>query len=417
MSQPQNTAQPFLTDMTQLTAEIISIGDELTSGQRLDTNSQWISQQLGAIGVRVMYHSTVGDNLHANIDVFRQAINRVDLVITTGGLGPTADDLTREAVADAIGVELYQDKQSLAYIKELFLSRGRTMPPKNVVQAEFPVGSIPIHNPEGTAPGIDLSVSEQDNATRVFCLPGVPAEMKQMWNQTVEPAIVAMNPDSKQLIKHFVIKTFGMGESDMERRLPDLIRRGRKPTVGITASYATITLRITTEGDTADECEKQARDTIRTIQECLGDTIYAYHECEIQEVVSKQLADKDERVAVLESGTRGLVSHNLHNTPDTARSLGPCELRTSLSSNYVWEDLENIAGKFHESHNANYSIVVGDVVDGSDDGISTIHVAIVSDKETRIQEFRFTGHSDIRVAKAAKQAINCLRLYLLSTAG
>ena len=122
MSQPQNTAQPFLTDMTQLTAEIISIGDELTSGQRLDTNSQWISQQLGAIGVRVMYHSTVGDNLHANIDVFRQAINRVDLVVTTGGLGPTADDLTREAVADAIGVELYQDKQSLAYIKELFLS-------------------------------------------------------------------------------------------------------------------------------------------------------------------------------------------------------------------------------------------------------------------------------------------------------
>ena len=403
--------------MTQLHAEIISIGDELTSGQRLDTNSQWISQQLGAIGVRVMYHTTVADDLQANIDVFRQAINRVDLVVTTGGLGPTADDLTREALATAIGAELYQDETALQYIEELFRSRGRVMPPKNIVQAQFPVGSTPIHNPEGTAPGIDLIHSDEHHSARAFCLPGVPAEMKQMWTQTVEPAIAAMKPDSKQLIKHFVIKTFGMGESDMERQLPDLIRRGRKPTVGITASYATITLRITTEGDTPDECEEQARATIKTIQDCLGDTIYAYHECEIQEVVSKQLSDKNEQVAVLESGTRGLVSHNLHNTEDTIRSLGTCELRTSLASNYDWQNLESIANKFHESHDANYSIVVGDVVESSDDGISTIHVAIVSDKETRIQEFRFTGHSDIRVAKAAKQAINSLRLYLLSNPG
>ena len=118
--------------MTQLLAEIISIGDELTSGQRLDTNSQWISQQLGAIGVRVMYHSTVADDLEANIDVFRQAIDRADLVVSTGGLGPTADDLTRQSLASATGVELYEDAKALAYIQQLFSSRGREMPPKNV---------------------------------------------------------------------------------------------------------------------------------------------------------------------------------------------------------------------------------------------------------------------------------------------
>ena len=414
MSQPQNTSQPFVTDMTQLHAEIISIGDELTSGQRLDTNSQWISQQLGAIGVRVMYHTTVADDLQANIDVFRLAINRADIVVTTGGLGPTADDLTRESLAGAIGVELYQDELALRHIEELFISRGRTMPPKNIVQAQFPVGSTPIHNPEGTAPGIDLILSPEGHSTRVFCLPGVPAEMNQMWTQTVEPAIAKMKPNSKQLIKHFVIKTFGMGESDMERHLPDLIQRGRKPTVGITASYATITLRITTEGNTQDECEEQARDTIKTIQDCLGDTIYAYHECELQDVVSKQLSDNNEQVAVLESGTRGLVSHNLHNTLETTKTLGPCELRTSLANNYAWENLESIADKFHESHDANYSIVVGDVVKSSDDGISKIHVAVVGHKSTQIQEFRFTGHSNIRIAKAAKQALNCLRLHLLS---
>ena len=157
--------------MTQLHAEIISIGDELTSGQRLDTNSQWISQQLGAIGVRVMYHTTVADDLQANIDVFRLAINRADIVVTTGGLGPTADDLTRESLAGAIGVELYQDELALRHIEELFISRGRTMPPKNIVQAQFPVGSTPIHNPEGTAPGIDLILSPKPIPHGYFACP------------------------------------------------------------------------------------------------------------------------------------------------------------------------------------------------------------------------------------------------------
>ncbi|MBA61081.1 MAG: competence/damage-inducible protein A [Planctomycetaceae bacterium] len=402
--------------MTSLHAEIISIGDELTSGQRLDTNSQWISQQLGAIGVRVMYHTTVADDLEANIDVLRQAIARADLIVTTGGLGPTADDLTRESLASAVGVKLYQDNTALAYIKRLFESRGREMPPKNIVQAQFPVGSTPVHNPEGTAPGIDLPISHNDSETRVFCLPGVPAEMKQMWSQTVEPAIIAMDPESKNIIRHFVIKTFGMGESDMERTLPDLIRRGRKPSVGITASYATITLRITAEGDTAEECKQQAADTITTIKECLGERIYAERECEIQDVVTEHLLELNRRVSVLESGTCGLVSHNLHSVNGKNSSLGHCELRTSLGDEYTPDALTDIAREFHDAHDAYYSIVVGDVIDATEQSVARIHVAIVSEQEIEIEEFRFTGHSDIRVPKAAKQAINCLRLQLLTSA-
>lgn len=401
--------------MPPFLAEVISIGDELTSGQRLDTNSQWISQQLGAIGVRVMYHTTVADDLQANIDVLALAIRRADLIIATGGLGPTADDLTREALAAAGGVSLYQDDQSLAYIQQLFTSRGAEMPPQNVVQAQFPMGSVPIHNPEGTAPGIDMECNIDGTSARVFCLPGVPAEMKQMWEQTVEPAIIDMHPDKKRLIKHFVVKTFGMGESDMERTLPDLIRRGRKPTVGITASYATITLRITTEGDTEEECEVQAGETITTIEQCLGDTIYAYHECEIQEVVTGMLNDLQQQVAILESGTQGLVSHHLHSADQAAKSIGHCELRTNLAEDYAPAQLEQLANEFHLSHNSNYSVVVGDVVESPHEGTPTIHVAIVSDTDTQIREFRFTGHSDIRVPKAAKQAINTLRLYLLES--
>ena len=400
--------------MPSLIAEIISIGDELTSGQRLDTNSQWISQQLGAIGVRVMFHTTVADNLAANINVFQDAIARTDLVITTGGLGPTADDLTRESLATALGVDLYQDKAALAHIEDLFAKRGREMPPKNAVQAQFPVGSIPVHNPEGTAPGIDLKVAKDSGNTRIFCLPGVPAELKQMWGQAVEPAILAMNPAGKRMIKHFVIKTFGMGESDMERALPDLIRRDRKPTVGITASYATITLRITTEGDTTEECELQAADTIKTIEDCLGNIIYAHHECEIQEIVVQQLSDSQRRLAVLESGTCGLVSHNLHSVKDIRNSIDHCELRSSLCDGYTPDKLEQVAKNFHHSHEAHFSMVIGDVMESNEEAGAVIHVAIVSEEETQIEEFRFSGHSDIRIAKAAKQAINSLRLYMLS---
>ena len=119
-------------------AEIIAIGDELTSGQRLDTNSQWLSERLGELGVAVAFHTTVGDDLEANIAAFRNAIDRADIVVATGGLGPTADDLTREAIAAAAGVELVQDEAALAHIRNLFARRGRAMPERNVLQAQFP---------------------------------------------------------------------------------------------------------------------------------------------------------------------------------------------------------------------------------------------------------------------------------------
>ena len=135
-------------------AEIISIGDELTSGQRLDTNSQWLAERLLEIGVPVAFHTTVGDQLADNVLVFRQACERADVVVATGGLGPTADDLTRQALADLAGIPLVQDEASLAHIKALFARRKREMPPATVVQALFPQGSQPIFNPNGSAPGI-----------------------------------------------------------------------------------------------------------------------------------------------------------------------------------------------------------------------------------------------------------------------
>ena len=235
-------------------AEIISIGDELTSGQRLDTNSQWLSTRLGELGVQVMYHTTVADDLEANVQVFRQAAQRADLIVATGGLGPTADDLTRDALAAVAGVELVLDEAALAHIESLFARRKRPMPERNRVQAMFPRGSRVIPNPAGTAPGIDIEMPRPGKSpARIFALPGVPAEMHEMWEQTVAPAIAALM-GKPRVIRHKQIKCFGVGESDLEQMLPDMIRRGRDPQVGITVHGATITLRITASGDTAEAC-------------------------------------------------------------------------------------------------------------------------------------------------------------------
>ncbi|MDA1054295.1 MAG: molybdopterin-binding protein [Planctomycetota bacterium] len=204
----------------------------------MDTNSQWLSERLGGFGLRTLYHSTVGDDLAANVRVFREAIDHSDIIVCTGGLGPTADDLTRQAIADTIGVELALDEESLARIRSMFVRRKREMPERNVIQAVFPTGSRPIPNPHGTAPGIDRRVERVGRTTcRLFALPGIPAEMRERWEQTVSPALQEMT-GGRRVIRHHQIKCFGVGESDLEQMLPDIIARGRQPSVGITVHKA-----------------------------------------------------------------------------------------------------------------------------------------------------------------------------------
>jgi nicotinamide-nucleotide amidase len=165
-------------------AEIIAIGDEITGGQLLDTNSQWLSRRLEELGIRVLFHSTVGDELDPCAEVFRRAIERADLVVATGGLGPTADDLTRQSLAQAVGQPLVLFPEALEHIHKLFARRRRPMPKQNELQAMFPEGGRMVHNPHGTAPGIDMEIARKEKTPcRFFALPGVPAEMVEMWNE------------------------------------------------------------------------------------------------------------------------------------------------------------------------------------------------------------------------------------------
>lgn len=399
-------------------AEIISIGDELTSGQRLDTNSQWLSERLGELGVQVLYHTTVADDLQANIRVFRQAFERVDLVIASGGLGPTADDLTRQAIAEAVGVELVLDEGSLAHIRALFARRGREMPERNVVQAYFPRGSRVVPNPHGTAPGIDLDVLRPGRApARVFALPGVPAEMREMWHGTVEVALAAADGPERNVIRHRRIKCFGVGESDLEQMLPDLIRRGRVPQVGITVHQATITLRITAQGPTQQACHEAMESTVATIHDCLGNLVYGVDDDELEHTVLRLLGQRKKTLATCESGTGGLVAQWLSEADETGQTyLGGHVLRSTLGTGGERERIAlvtELAQSCRREFGAVYGLAIGPFPpeDAGEPGL--LHFALATAAGVQAKSSPHAGHPEILRPRAGKQALNLLRLELL----
>jgi nicotinamide-nucleotide amidase len=412
-------------------AEIIAIGDELSTGQRLDTNSQWLAERLTELGVDVMFHTTVGDDLEANVAVFRAAIDRADVVVATGGLGPTADDLTREAIAVATGVELVQDDASLAQIRSLFARRGYgSMPERNVVQAKFPRGSRPVANPHGTAPGIDMTIPRECcQPCRLFALPGVPAEMCVMWRETVAPAILAAQT-TRRVTVHRRIKCFGAGESKLEAMLPDMIRRGREPRVGITVSDTTITLRITASGPDEAACRKLIAPTESQIRELLGVLVFGEEEDELQHAVVRLLKERRETVAVAECATDGLVDHWLADADaQSSTLLGGVVLHeaASLATLLGITDIgpaspaaaEAMARMIRERTGADYGLTVAalpkDVRYSTGQEIEgTLQIALATSENVRVKGFPLTGHPAVVRTRAAKQALNMLRLAMLN---
>lgn len=301
-------------------AEVISIGDEITSGSRLDTNSQWLASQFADLGVRTLYHTSVGDDFDACVNVFRGAIARADCIVMTGGLGPTQDDLTRRAIAAATDRQIEIRQQALDHIQSFFV--GREMPERNRLQAEFPVGSDLVPNPHGTAPGIDLVVPRAGRSdAHVYCLPGVPAEMKQMWLADV--AVRLRNVLGLQrVVRQHVVKCFGVGESAMESRISDLLDRSHSPQVGITVNRATISLRIFAEGGDAAECQSQIDRVRASLQERIGDLIFGEgDDFELQDAVIKILKARGETLCSIEQGFNSLADTWLSATerPDVYR--------------------------------------------------------------------------------------------------
>ena len=402
-------------------AEIIAIGSELTCGARLDTNSQWLSIELEGRGWTIQRHTTVADDRAAMIRIYQEAAKRSRLVLITGGLGPTLDDITRDTLAEAFNQPLIEDADSLHHIESLFQSRGREMPERNKVQALRPENSVSIHNAHGTATGILMNLSDPECTIAV--LPGVPTEMKRMFLEQLTDHL----PTSTVFVKRSTVRTFGYGESDAERLLGDLTARGRNPEVGITASQAVITLSVTARAGSYDECDMLADGVKEDIRTRLGDAVFGEGEIELHEVVGQQLLDKGLSIALLEGPTTGgLIGQWLTETEEIASRVSYSRLfptAMSLSNTATpddkeaWEPaLRMQAEKLLDDGTADYVIMSSPTYLVHESGVRQQKGSvIVAGKNLNvIQDVSMTGNLAIFRNRAARSALNQLRLHLKS---
>jgi nicotinamide-nucleotide amidase len=288
--------------------EIITIGTELLLGQILDTNTTYLAQELGRIGISVRFRTAVGDLPHEMEQVIEDAVQRCEMVITTGGLGPTKDDLTREAVAKIAGVDLEFRKDLMAQIEQVFKRYGYNMPESNRRQAFVPVGSQAIPNPVGTAPAFIREVRGKP----IICLPGVPRELKYLLNREVIPWLRKRFHLTDQRIIYRVLKTVGIGESRVDQLVGDLMGQGKNPEVGLLASQGEIKIRIAAKGRNKQSVDDLIRPIELEIRARLGNKIFGKDDDTLEQVIDSILIDRDLTLAIFETFTAGRAAQKLH---------------------------------------------------------------------------------------------------------
>lgn len=287
-------------------ATLLSIGDELTLGQTIDTNAAYLAARLARLGIACDRHLTVPDDTRAIADAITHCTQRSQVLIITGGLGPTEDDLTRAGLAQAMGADLIEDANEVQRIRAYFESRGRPMPQRNRVQAAHPVGSTMIDNTCGTAPGIRATL----NGCEVFVTPGVPREMIAMYQRDIEPAIKQLTGTARTILTTKV-NSFGSGESDIAELLGELMARDRNPLVGTTVSRGLVSVRIRSEHHDPAHAQALLTETIALVQQRLAPLSFGFEDGELQDAVTKLLIDKGKTVATAESCTGGLIAKRL----------------------------------------------------------------------------------------------------------
>jgi len=414
-----------------MNAIIISVGDELMMGQTIDTNSAWLSTRLVALGCTPLYHKTVGDDLGGIVDAVLEAGDRADIVVITGGLGPTEDDMTRHALAKTINVPLDLHEPSLETIEKFFRSIGRVMPPTNRIQAMYPRGSDVLANYWGTAPGIHLVIG----AAHLYAFPGVPREMRGMFERYIVPYLEQMSGRS---IVTESITTFGAGESTVAEALGPLMERTRNPLVGTTVSGGEVTIRVRSDFVTREEAMQACEDVVLDIKKRMGDWVVGVGGSSLTETTVNMARSLGVLLTVAESCTGGLLAKLLTDIPGSSDVfLGGWvtysnELKVNelgVSPDVLSKDgavSQGVAMAMAEGalkrSGADYALaltgVAGPAGGTESKPVGTVWLAIASRQgsETRLESecYSFPGERGMIRLRAAKTAINRLRLALLA---
>jgi nicotinamide-nucleotide amidase len=413
--------------MKTVSAEILTIGDEILYGQIVDSNSQWMSVELDKIGVKVIRKTTVGDVEEEILTAFAEAENRADIILITGGLGPTSDDLTKPCLAKYFHCELKIHDQALAEVTEFFKSRGRELTELNRQQAALPAACEMISNPVGTAPGMWFNKGDKT----FMSMPGVPHEMKRMMTEQVLPRL--KKKYVLPVIHHKVIRTIGLGESFLaekisawEQALPPHIRLAYLPGLG------EVKLRLTGVGRSLEELQNETEALHNQLNELIGPYIYGYGDDSIEMVVGQMLRTKKLTLAIAESCTGGYLSHLITTVPGSSdyfmgsmipysyeikmKQLGvnPQTLQHygAVSEPTIREMADLVRVKFNTDIGVATSGIAGPGGATPDKPVGTVWIACSDKNQTVARKLQLSKDRMLNIKYASTAALNLLRQQL-----
>jgi nicotinamide-nucleotide amidase len=415
-------------------ASIISIGNEVLSGQTVDTNTSYLSGKLLSIGIPVVSSYTTGDDIDLIVRMLNLASGDADVVLVTGGLGPTDDDLTRQAFAKFLGSELQLQSELLEKIQNIFAHRERPMPQKNKIQAYIPAGAKAIENNLGTAPGIRADSTSSPRAELrgklFFAMPGVPLEMKQMFEESVLAELKRFA--GKGAIVVLKLNCFGAGESSIAEKLGELMQRGRNPLINCTVQYGVITLHIIATAEDKGKVQRMAKKDEKTLRNILGELIYGTGEQTLAEVVGAKLAQQKKTIAIAESCTGGTLAKLLTDIAGASRYFTYGWVTYSdiakitefgVKADLIKEDgavsyriAEAMARGARKRAGTDFAIGITGIAGpggGSEQKpVGLVYISVDSDSGCETKRFIFAHNRDFIRLQAAQTALNMLRLKL-----
>jgi nicotinamide-nucleotide amidase len=411
-------------------AEIIAVGSEMLTPHRQDTNSLFLTQGLNDLGVAVAFKTIVGDNRQHLTSAIRIALGRADLVMLSGGLGPTEDDLTRECTADALGVELYRDPDTMADLYKRFAERRIAMPTNNEKQAERIDGAILLANKNGSAPGQYMEAMFAGQRKIVTLLPGPPKEMKAMFEDVVKPRLRASLP--ARYIARRQLRMALIPESTVDARTAPIYKTFTDVETTILAGHGEIQLHFVTEAATAEAAEARVNEVASRVEEEMGDDIFSSHGESLEEIVVLMLGLHHERLAVAESCTGGLLAERLTRVPGASRSflggavvytneekarLGGVDVALLQSKGAVSEEVARaLAEGIRERCAATLGLSITGIagpatLDGPDAGkpVGLVFLALADAEDTQVKQLNIAGDRDRVRLWATQYALEMLR--------